>query len=82
MDIREHLDGLLANLVGSGRKPERFIVREEDWRELVERYDLAADTEAADHPQYRDVPVEFGQVSDRMIVALYDTVGDALLQEG
>jgi hypothetical protein len=81
MDIRQHLDALLAHAAELGRVPQRFVVREEDWGELASRYHLDPDPKTEGVMQYCGVLVEFGQVSQRMIAALYDTNGEALLEE-
>jgi len=82
MDITPYMDAMLANVAESGRKPQNFIVREDDWFELVNRYGLSHDPKEHSAPRYKGVPVEFGQVSDQMIVALYDTQGKAVVEEG
>lgn len=72
MDILEHMDVLLAGTIEHGDAPNRWIVREEDWRALAQVYAsndaLAKGVFAA--RQYKDAPVEFGDLGEREIVVL------------
>ena len=72
MDILEYMDGLLAGTIEHGDAPNRWIVREEDWQALAQVYAgndaLTKGVFAA--RQYKDVPVEFGNLAEREVVIL------------
>lgn len=77
VQILDAIDQHLAAAREHGREPERIILREEIWEEIVERYsDPQADPGIVVGTSYKGVPVAFGDVDGCGFAGLFRLVED------
>ncbi|KRA81631.1 hypothetical protein [Altererythrobacter sp. Root672] len=81
MDILEHMDALFESAVEQGQKPENWLIREQDWLAIGERYNANTlpDPSLVTPRTYRGVPVQFTNLREAEIVGIDVALADPVI---
>lgn len=70
--VLEKMDQQLADTLEGGMRPDYFVLRAEEWAEIVERFKFASDASTVSGDAYKGVPVKFGDLGEDDLVVLVE----------